>query len=85
MYQPQLTRTHVVIIMLGILAGMWLAGYFVGDYFYSKSDEQLEDEWCVAGEIDNNGTMHYTQQYAGETELLLLATASGPVLMAKCK
>ena len=72
-------------IALLIAAFFWLAGYFIGDYFYCKSDEQPEDEWCVAGEIDNNGTMHYTQQYAGETELLLLATANGPVLMAKCK
>lgn len=80
-----MTAIRIGIIALLIAAFFWLAGYFVGDYFYSKSEETEQDEWCVAGEIDNNGTMTYTQQYAGETELLLLATVNGPVLMAKCK
>ena len=51
-------------IALLIAALFWLAGYFVGDYFLSNPEGrvQADDEWCVAGEIDNNGTMHYTQQ-----------------------
>lgn len=80
-----MTAIRIGTIALLIAAFFWLAGYFVGDYFYSKSDEPEQDKWCQAGEINERGELTYSQNYAGETEFVVLAIAAGPVLMSKCK
>ena len=80
-----MTWARIGTITLLIAAFFWLAGYFVGDYFYSKSDEpeQAQDEWCEVGQVMADGTIVY--QGYGPEELVMFATVSGPVLMAKCK
>lgn len=81
-----MTAIRIGTIALLIAAFFWLAGYFVGDYFYGKSEpEQPKEEWCEVGEINERGELVYQQNYAGETEFVVFATSNGPVLMAKCK
>jgi flagellar basal body-associated protein FliL len=52
----------------------------------SKEDSQTVEnqEWCEVAKVGSNGTLSYASQEQNE-ELLVLATAQGPVLMAKCK
>ena len=78
-------RKYIIgMVILGSF--FWFLGYFVGDYFYGKSESQPEpDEWCEVGQINERGELVYSQDYAGETDFLVLATSQGPKLMAKCK
>ena len=66
----------------GVIAVAWLTGYFVGDYFYGKSEEPQE-EWCEVGQVMSDGTIVYNGY--GPTALVVLATTEGPKLMAKCE
>lgn len=74
-----------IIGLLLLMAFMWLLGYFIGDYFHGETEATKEDEWCEVGEINSRGELVYSQDYAGETDFLVLATSQGPKLLAKCK
>lgn len=61
-----------------------LSGIIAESYFHRENPEPIKASWCVAGEINQNGELVYSQNYAGETEFTVFVTADGPVLMTKC-
>jgi hypothetical protein len=71
-------QTIFIIVSVAIIA--------LGHYWWTTTKavkEAQKDEWCEVGQVMSDGTIIY--QGKGETELVMLATVSGPKLMAKCE
>ena len=65
---------------------LFILGYLIGSTFMSKPEPTVETKevWCEAGYINSRGELVYSQDHAGRTDFLVLATSQGPKLMVKC-
>lgn len=72
----------ITIILSALIAGALSIYNLYNTIKVVKATEK--EEWCEVAKIGPDGKINYSSQ-AQQEELIVMATANGPVLMAKCK